>query len=230
MFKKQSLFLVVLIALAVVLGSCSFTPGQMDAPPVSDDTTGGGGEEVVDEEVEPTATPTELTQKGIVAIINLWYDWSGENEAVLNDVLAKFKEEYPNVIINTTYVPDSELKEKFEKDSRTPYLIIGPPDWAKEWMDIYFIQDLSLMAEAETGWMDTWTEEALATSTVDGALLTTPINAGMAGVDKPSVFYLPDAANYQNKTAAWEMMMFFTRPEIQEMLVAAGQKTILKGS
>lgn len=225
MLKRQFLVVLVLVAVALVLSSCNFTPGQLVVPT---ETTDPNAPTPEPEEVYPTNTPTPLTQKGIVAIINLWHDWQGVNEEVLNKVLAKFKEEYPNVIINVTYVPTDELKGKFEKDSRSVYLIFGPNDWAKEWMDIYFIQELTLMVDAEKGWKETWTDEALAACTVDGMILNVPINAGMEGVDKFSVAYLPDAANYQNKTAAWELLLFMTRPEIQAELVAAGQKSILK--
>lgn len=227
MFRKQVAFTFILVAIAVVLAACSFTPGQLVMPTATinpNETVTVSSEE----EAYYTPTPTPLSQKGIVAIINLWHDWEGADAEVLNQVLALFKQEYPNVIINVTYVPTAEMKAKFEGDSRSVYLIIGPNDWAKEWMDNYLIQELTLMVEAETGWADSWTPEALAACTVDNMILNTPINAGRTGVDKFSVFYLTDAANYQNKTASWELMKFMTRPEIQEMLVAAGQKTILK--
>ncbi|MCE5260028.1 MAG: hypothetical protein LLG44_13370 [Chloroflexi bacterium] len=225
MFKKQVAFIFVIVALALVLCSCTFTPGELVVPTA---TTDPNAPTIAPEEVIPTPTPTPLTQKGIVAIINLWHDWQGADAEALTKVLDLFKQEYPNVIINVTYVPTAEMKDKFEGDSRSVYLIIGPNDWAKEWMDIYFIQELTLMAEAETGWMDTWTPEAKAACTVDNMILNTPINAGMTGVDKYSVFYLTDAANYQNKTASWELMKFMTRTDIQQLLVDAGQKTVIQ--
>ncbi|MHB9034545.1 MAG: hypothetical protein ACYC6L_16045 [Anaerolineae bacterium] len=225
MFKKQALFMLLFIALALVLGSCNFTPGELVVPTATIDPN---APTTPPEEVVPTPSPTPLTQKGIVGIINLWHDWQGADLDVLNQVIDLYKKEYPNVIINLTYVPTAEMKDKFEKDSRTPYLILGPNDWAKEWMDIYFIQELTLMVEAEPGWEDTWTPEAVTACTVDNMILNTPVNAGMTGVDKFAVFYLTDAASYQNKTAAWELMKFMTRPEIQAMLVAAGQKTVIK--
>lgn len=225
MFKKQYFLVVILVAAALVLTSCNFTPGQLTVPTA---TTDPNAPTLAPEDVVVVPTSTPLSQKAIVAIIDLWHDWQGPNVEVLDTVLAAFKEEYPNVIINLTYVPTDEMKDTFEKDSRSVSLIFGPNDWAKEWMDIYFIQELTLMVEAEQGWSASWTDEALAACTVDGMILNTPINAGMEGVDKFSVAYLTDYAAYQNKTAAWELMLFLTRPAIQEQLVAAGQKTILK--
>ena len=93
MLKRQFLVVLVLVAVALVLSSCNFTP--VSSVVHAETTTPMLPPEP--EEVYPTNTPTPLTQKGIVAIINLWHDWQGVNEEVLNKVLAKFKEEYPTL-------------------------------------------------------------------------------------------------------------------------------------
>jgi len=54
--------------------------------------------------------------------------------------------------------------------------------------------------------------------------VSTPVFGG----DTFTVAYLTQTASYQNKTAAWELMLFLTRPNIQKMFTDAGHKGILK--
>jgi ABC-type glycerol-3-phosphate transport system substrate-binding protein len=219
--SKVRILTVLSVALVVVLVlcSCNFTPGSMSLPTSTPDPNAATAEPV-----EPTPSPTPLTQKGIVAIIRLWYDWKDADAKALEDILALFKTEYPNVIMKLTYVPTEELKAKFEGDSTSVDLILGPAGWGQEWLDAYIIQEVTLMVEAETGWADTWSPEALAACKAGEALVSTPVNS----VGKFEVAYLTQTASYQNKTAAWELMMFFTRTNIQQMLIDAGQTGILK--
>lgn len=219
--SKVKIFSVLAIALAVVLvlSSCNFTPGSLNLPTSTPDPNAPTAEPV-----EPTPSPTPLTQKGIVAIIRIWHDWKDADAKVLDEALAIFKAEYPNVILKLTYVPTEELKAKFDSDATSVDLILGPAGWGQEWLDAYIIQEVTLMVEAETGWADTWSPEALAACKAGEALVSTPVNAN----GKFEVAYLTQTASYQNKTAAWELMLFFTRPNIQKMLIDAGQKGILK--
>ncbi|MHB1356540.1 MAG: hypothetical protein ACYCZF_11245 [Anaerolineae bacterium] len=219
--SKVRIFTVLSIALAtvLVLTACNFTPGSMTLPTTTVDVSAATAEPV-----EPTPSPTPLTQKAIVAIIRLWHDWSGADATALDEILELFKVEYPNVIIKLTAVPTDDLKTKFEDESTSVDLILGPAGYGQEWLDDYIIQEVTLMVDAETGWADTWTAEALAASKAGEALVSTPVNS----VGKFGVAYLTQTASYQNKTAAWELMMFFTRPNIQQILIDAGQTGILK--
>jgi maltose-binding protein MalE len=212
---------VVAIALAVVmvLSSCNFTPGSLTLPTSTPDPNAPTAEPVA-----PTPSPTPLTQKAIVAIVRLWHDWQGADATVLGQILAAFKTEYPNVIVQLTYVPTADLKAKFEGDSSSADLILGPAGWGQAWLDAYIIQDITLMVEAEPGWSDTWTPEALAACKAGDLVASSPVNAN----GNFEVAYLTQTASYQNKTAAWELMLFLTRPNIQQMLIDAGQKGILK--
>jgi ABC-type glycerol-3-phosphate transport system substrate-binding protein len=220
--SKIKLLSVLAIALCVVLvlTSCNFTPGSLTLPTSTSDPNAATAEPV-----EPTPSPTPLTQKAIVAIIRLWHDWQGADATALDQVLALFKAEYPNVIIKLTSVPTAELKAKFEGASTTADLILGPTGWGKEWLDAYIIQDITLMVASETGWAESWTPEALATCTSADAMVSSPV-FGLA--DSFEVAYLTQEASYQNKTAALELMKFLTRPNIQKIFTDAGHKSILK--
>jgi ABC-type glycerol-3-phosphate transport system substrate-binding protein len=219
--SKIRFFSVLAIALSVVLVlcSCNFTPGSLNLPTTTPDPNAATAEPV-----EPTPSPTPLTQKAIVAIIRLWHDFGADDAKILDQVLALFKEEYPNVIMKLTAVPSADLKAKFEDESTSVDLILGPAGTGQEWLDAYIIQEVTLMVDAETGWADSWTPEALASCKSGEALVSTPVFGG----DTFTVAYLTQTASYQNKTAAWELMLFLTRPNIQKMFTDAGHKGILK--
>jgi ABC-type glycerol-3-phosphate transport system substrate-binding protein len=217
--KIFSLLAIALVAV-LVLTACNFTPGSLTLPTSTADPNAATAEPV-----EPTASPTALTQNAIIAVVRVWHDFGDADSKVFDEILALFKKEYPNVTFKITQVATADLKAKFEGDSTNVDLVIGPAGSGQAWLDAYIIQDISLMLEAETGWSDTWTPEALAACKAGDAAVSSPVFVNGSTFE---VAYLTQTASYNFKTAAWELMKFLTRPNIQKLFTDAGHSTVIK--
>lgn len=83
--------------------------------------------------------------------IDLWHGWTDANElALLDAVLAAYKEAYPKVTVTTLAVPFDQLKNKYTTEASTgggPDLLIGPKDWIGELTNAQLIAPLDEVAK-----------------------------------------------------------------------------------
>ncbi|NLG27211.1 MAG: extracellular solute-binding protein [Chloroflexi bacterium] len=83
--------------------------------------------------------------------VTLWHSWTDTNElALLDAVLAAYKEAYPKVTVETLAVPFDQLKNKYTTEASTgggPDLLIGPKDWIGELTNAQLIAPLDEVAQ-----------------------------------------------------------------------------------
>lgn len=117
-----------------MVGACTSTP-ETSTVPTTTTTTG------------PSDTTTVATTvPDASGVITLWHGWT-ESEAVgLNTVLTAFRSANPDIRIESEAIPIAELQVRFAEARRQgagPELVMGPSDWAAEWLEAGVIQDLT---------------------------------------------------------------------------------------
>ncbi len=163
---KKTLWLVlsVMLAAAFVLSACA-RPTPTPTPPRAQPT-------------QPPAQPTEPpappapTLKGTVS---LWHAWKESEIASLNEVIAAFQAEYPDVKFDILYVPFDDLRGKYETAASTgggPALLIGAADWGPAFYDAGLVADLTPYLTPD--FLATINEAALGAVQYKGALIGLP--------------------------------------------------------
>jgi arabinogalactan oligomer/maltooligosaccharide transport system substrate-binding protein len=125
-------------------------------------------------EVVVTEAPTEAPLMGNVVIWHSKQD--AENEA-LNQIIELFKAANPDVTVESLFVPDNDLRNKFETAAATgtgPTVLFAHADWGAPSYDAALIQDISTMVTP--GLLDTLNPAAVASVMYKDAVLGFPIN------------------------------------------------------
>ena len=164
---KKTLWLVlsVMLAAAFVLSACAKPTPTPTTPPPAQPT-------------QPPAQPTEPpappapTLKGTVS---LWHAWKESEIASLNEVIAAFQAEYPDVKFDVLYVPFDDLRGKYETAASTgggPAVLIGAADWGPAFYDAGLVADLTPYLTPD--FLATINEAALGAVQYKGALIGLP--------------------------------------------------------
>ena len=104
MAKKLLPLISVFMVLAFVLAACA-TPTAAPATTEAPTTAAPATTEA------PTVAPTEAPMAGNVVI---WHSKKVEETNSLNAIIAGFKVLYPGVTVQALFVPDNDLRNKFE--------------------------------------------------------------------------------------------------------------------
>ena len=103
---------------------------------------------------KPKAQPVTLT---------IWHSWSGSELDVLNEAIAEYNKQHPEVTINQLQVPFDQLKNKYQTEAAAgggPDILVGPADWIGDFtkanliapLDSYF--DSTFLADYVKGALD----------------------------------------------------------------------------
>ena len=172
MSKKYLPLISILLILSFALAACS--PKATQAPVVEEPVAEKPVEEkpVAEEPVVEDPADTEL--KGTVTI---WHSKKNEETNSLNAIVIAFKKANPGVEFEQLFVPDSDLRNKFETAVATgsgPTMIIGAADWGPASYDAMLVQDLTPMMPE--GLLDSLNDAAAASVQYKGAVVGLPIN------------------------------------------------------
>ena len=136
----------------------------------------------------PTAAPTEApvvteapteapTVAPVPSKVVIWHSkQSAENDA-LNLIIEGFAAMNPNVTVEALFVPDNDLRNKFETAVATgsgPTIVFGAADWGPASFNASLVQDLTPMLTA--GVLDTLNKAAVGSVSYNGAIVGLPIN------------------------------------------------------
>ncbi|MGD2105770.1 MAG: extracellular solute-binding protein, partial [Anaerolineae bacterium] len=167
---KKILFnlLGVLALLSLVVSACG--PAATPTPVPATATP-------VPKEEEPTPVPPTPTPepKGATGTITLWHAWKETEIDALNEVIAAFQEENPDVQFDVLYVPFDDLRGKYETAVATgggPTVLIGAADWGPALYDAELVADVSGLASTE--FLRTINAAALGAVKYKGALIGLP--------------------------------------------------------
>ena len=95
----------------------------------------------------------------------------------LNLIIEGFKAANPDVTVEALFVPDNDLRNKFETAVGTgsgPTIVFGAADWGPASFDASLVQDLTPMLTA--GVLDTLNKAAVGSVSYKGAIVGLPIN------------------------------------------------------
>jgi arabinogalactan oligomer/maltooligosaccharide transport system substrate-binding protein len=125
-----------------------------------------------------TAAPTEApTVAPVPSKVVIWHSkQSAENDA-LNLIIEGFKSANPDTTVETLFVPDNDLRNKFETAVGTgsgPTIVFGAADWGPASFNASLVQDLTPMLTA--GLLDSLNKAAVGSVTYKGAIVGLPIN------------------------------------------------------
>jgi arabinogalactan oligomer/maltooligosaccharide transport system substrate-binding protein len=168
MAKKLFPVISILMVLGFVLAACA-TPTATPAPATTEAPTAAPATTEA-----PTVAPTEAPLTGNVV---LWHSKKVEETNSLNAIIAGFKTLYPGVNVQALFVPDNDLRNKFETavaSGSGPSLLIGAADWGPASFNAQLVQDLTPMLTA--GLLDTLNDAAVASVKYKGAVVGLPIN------------------------------------------------------
>jgi maltose-binding protein MalE len=165
---KKTLWLVlsVMLAAAFVLSACAKPTPTPTTPPPAQPTQPPA------QPTKPPAAPSAPTLKGTVS---LWHAWKESEIASLNEVIAAFQAEYPDVKFDILYVPFDDLRGKYETAASTgggPALLIGAADWGPAFYDAGLVADLTPYLTPD--FLATINEAALGAVQYKGALIGLP--------------------------------------------------------
>lgn len=132
--------------------------------------------------LNPEVTPTKPSQKSLQGVVTIWHSFEDVDAQAMEKIIEAFTEEYPKVGFRVTFVPDAEIKQRFEEIVPTgggPDLVVGLGEWAPEWWDERIIQDITPLALDPAFW-DTIDPLAFSFVRRDGLTLGLPLT--MRGV------------------------------------------------
>ena len=107
--------------------------------------------------------------------ITLWHSWKESEIPALNEVIAAFQAEYPEVTFDVLYVPFDDLRGKYETAVATgggPTVLIGAADWGPSLYDAELVADVSDLAKSS--FLKTINEAALGAVQYKDALIGLP--------------------------------------------------------
>ncbi len=145
MKKNFFLSLLTLIVLGALLLTACGTPA---AEPVAEEPM---AEEPMEE--EPVAEePMAEEPMGLTGTVTIWHSLKDIEIEALSLVTEAFKAAYPDVTFDLLFVPDDDLRNKFETAAATgtgPDILIGSDDWGPALYDASLVADVSDLRTAE---------------------------------------------------------------------------------
>lgn len=163
MAKKFLPLISVLLVLAFVLSAC--------AKPTAAPTTAVPTE-------APTSAPTEApTVAAVKGTVTIWHSKKTEETNSLNAIIDGFKALYPDVTVEALFVPDNDLRNKFETavgSGSGPTVLIGPADWGPAEYNAQLVQDIKPMLTPDL--LGTLNDAAVGSVSYKGAIVGLPIN------------------------------------------------------
>jgi maltose-binding protein MalE len=163
MAKKLFFVISIILVAAFALSACATPTAAPTAAPATAAAT--------------TAAPTEVTAAPVKGHVVIWHSKKTEETNSLNAIIDAFKVKYPDVTVEALFVPDNDLRNKFEtavSSGSGPTVLIGAADWGPASYDSQLIQDLTPMLTA--GLLDTLNEAAVGSVEYKGAVVGLPIN------------------------------------------------------
>mgnify|MGYP000532062914 FL=1 len=121
------------------------------------------------------ARPTPPPAAAPKGTVSLWHAWKESEIASLNEVIAAFQAEYPDVKFDVLYVPFDDLRGKYETAASTgggPAVLIGAADWGPAFYDAGLVADLTPYLTPD--FLATINEAALGAVQYKGALIGLP--------------------------------------------------------
>ncbi len=169
---KKTLWLVLSVVLvaAFVLSACAPKATPTPTPPPAKPT-----EAPTQPPAKPTEAPTVPPAPTLKGTVSLWHAWKENEIASLNEVIAAFQAEYPDVKFDILYVPFDDLRGKFETAASTgggPAVLIGAADWGPAFYDAGLVADLT--PHLSPDFLATINEAALGAVQYKGALIGLP--------------------------------------------------------
>lgn len=168
MSKRLSILVLLWLIGGMVLAACK--PSAMATPAITPTATPTQQPTVLPTPSNPTQ-PAPALQGTLV----IWLSWRENEIASLNDVIAGFRAQYPEVKFDVLYVPFDELRGKFEVAAANgggPTLLIAPADWGPVLYNAGLIADVGDMASAD--FLATLNPAALGAVQYKGALIGLP--------------------------------------------------------
>jgi maltose-binding protein MalE len=162
MNKKLLVLISVLMITAFALAACATPTTAPTAAPVKT--------EAPMETAAPTVAPVPST-------VVIWHSKQGGENDALNLIIEGFKAVNPDVTVEALFVPDNDLRNKFETAVATgsgPTIVFGAADWGPASFDASLVQDLTPMLSA--GLLDTLNQAAVGSVSYKGAVVGLPIN------------------------------------------------------
>jgi arabinogalactan oligomer/maltooligosaccharide transport system substrate-binding protein len=166
---------------------------------------------------EPTEVPAEVqpAEPTLTGTIVLWHSWKESEIPGLNNVIAAFQAQYPDVTFDVLYTPHEDLRGKFEVAAATgggPAVLFGSADWGPAFYDAQLVADVSSMASAE--FLSTINPAALAPLQYKDALIGLPHTIkGVVMFRNPTI--IPEAP------ASWEDLVTAAQAATQGDVVGA---------
>jgi len=152
-------------ALAVAAcGSAEDEPADTTEAEPSATTTEGGAPEATEPMPEPSATA-----------ITLWHSWKDLEIESLNEVLAGFNAMYPDVTIETLFIPHEDIQNKATTElgaGEGPDILIDASDRGPSYLEANLIYDMSDLISPEV--VDGLVDSAVDAVTYDGVLVGLP--------------------------------------------------------
>lgn len=168
MAKKLLPILSVLLVIAFALTACAKPTAAPTAAPTEAKTEAPVATEA------PTEAPTVAAMTGNVVI---WHSKQDAENTALNQIIDMFKAANPGVTVESLFVPDNDLRNKFETAAATgtgPTVLFAHADWGAPSYDAALIQDISSMVTP--GLLDSLNPAAVASVMYKDAVLGFPIN------------------------------------------------------
>lgn len=160
MSKKLFTLISTLLVAAFLLAACApaateapAAPAATEAPAAPAATDAPAAPAATEAPAAPAATEAPAEPAGLTGTITLWQSWKENEIASLNDVVAAFQAENPDVTFDILYVPFDDLRGKFETAASTgggPTVLIGGADWGPALYDAALIADMTGMISDET--------------------------------------------------------------------------------
>lgn len=181
MRKRTPLLLSVVLVIALLVSACAQpTPTPAPAKPTEAPTSAPAQPTPTRAPAQPTPTPapakpTDTPVPTLKGTVTLWHAWKESEIASLNEVIAAFQAEYPDVKFDVLYVPFDDLRGKFETAASTgggPSVLIGAADWGPPFYDAGLVADLTPLADKAL--LDSINEAALGAVRYKGALIGLP--------------------------------------------------------
>ncbi|MHC1740887.1 MAG: extracellular solute-binding protein [Anaerolineaceae bacterium] len=124
-----------------------------------------------------TAAPTVAPEPVVKGKVVIWHSKKTEETNSLNAIIDAFKVMYPDVTVEALFVPDADLRNKFEtavSSGSGPTVLIGAADWGPASFDSQLVQDIKPMLTA--GLLDTLNGAAVGSVEYKDAVVGLPIN------------------------------------------------------
>ncbi|MGD8752214.1 MAG: extracellular solute-binding protein [Anaerolineales bacterium] len=174
MMKKIWFVLSFLLVVALVLSACGPSETPTEEPVVTE-------EPMETEEPEEKMEPEEEEMMTLEGTITLWHALKESEAPGLNAAIESFQAEYPDVTFDVLYVPDTDLRGKYETAAATgggPSLMLGFQDWGPALYEAELVADLGDLASLD--FLQTINQAALGSVRYEGALVGMPF--GLKGV------------------------------------------------